>query len=64
MAYIINPDKCVMCDSCRTACPQNAIKAHDTEKTYVINPNLCNDCRNMSAVRCVPQCPSEAIAKA
>ena len=64
MAFTINPDACVMCDSCRTACPRNAIKAHETEKTYVIDGDLCNDCSNMSAVRCVPQCPSEAIKKA
>jgi ferredoxin len=61
MAYRIVPDLCVVCDACRLACPRNAISAHVSEKTYVINADLCNDCVNMSAVRCVPQCPVDAI---
>lgn len=61
MSYTINPDLCVVCDACRLACPRNAISAHATAKTYVIDDNLCNSCQNMSAVRCVPQCPVDAI---
>lgn len=61
MAYKIDPERCVMCDACRPACPRNAIGVHKTEKTYVIDEKLCNDCQNMSAVRCVPQCPADAI---
>jgi ferredoxin len=57
----INPEKCIMCDACRPACPRNAISAHETQKTYVIDSRLCNDCKNVSAVRCVPQCPVDAI---
>jgi ferredoxin len=61
MAYRIDPKRCIMCDACRPACPRNAIGAHETEKTYVIDEKLCNDCQNISAVRCVPQCPVDAI---
>lgn len=60
--FKIIPDRCVMCDACRPVCPRNAISAHVTDKTYVIDSN-CNDCSNMGAVRCVPQCPTDAIAK-
>jgi len=61
--YIIKPDLCVMCDACRPVCPRNAISAHAIEKTYVVDAELCNDCANMGAVRCVPQCPTDAIIK-
>lgn len=61
LTYWIDPGKCVVCDACRPVCPRNAISAHATEKTYVIDPNLCNNCQNISAVRCVPQCPTDAI---
>lgn len=61
MKHTIDPNVCVMCDACRPACPRNAISVHETDTTYVIDPKLCNNCQNMSAVRCVPQCPVDAI---
>jgi ferredoxin len=64
MSHMIKEDVCVVCDACRPACPRNAISAHETKKTYVIDPRLCNDCQNVSAVRCVPQCPVDAIVPA
>lgn len=57
----IVPDRCVLCDACRTACPRFAISLHAVEPTYVVDPGLCNGCHNMSSVRCVPQCPTDAI---
>jgi len=57
----IDPNKCVMCDACRLACPRNAISVHKTEATYLIDEDDCNNCQNMSAVRCIPQCPTDAI---
>lgn len=57
----IEPAKCVVCDACRPLCPRNAISAHATDTTYVIDPALCNNCQNVSAVRCIPQCPTNAI---
>jgi|GEM_PF-474875 len=57
----IDPDKCVVCDACRPLCPRNAISAHANDSTYVIDASLCNNCQNISAVRCVPQCPTNAI---
>lgn len=59
--YAIVPDRCVLCDACRTACPRFAISVHETAPTYVIDPNECNGCNNMSSVRCIPQCPTDAI---
>lgn len=59
--HSIKADACVMCDACRLACPRNAISVHKTEATYVIDENECNNCQNMSAVRCIPQCPVDAI---
>jgi ferredoxin len=62
--HLIKPDLCTLCDACRVVCPRNAISVHQTENTYIINEDECNDCNNMSAVRCVPQCPTDAIFKA
>jgi ferredoxin len=62
MSYYIVPEKCIMCDACRPVCPRNAISAAEVEKTYIIDSGLCNDCQNVSHVRCVPQCPVDAIA--
>lgn len=61
-SHVISPDLCVICDACRLACPRNAISVHETEKTYVIDADACNNCQNMSAVRCIPQCPVDAIS--
>jgi ferredoxin len=64
MAHRIDSEKCVSCDACRLMCPRNAISNAETEKTYVIDPILCNDCSNLSSVRCVPHCPVDAIVRA
>jgi len=61
--HTIIADKCVQCDACRLACPTWAISNAPVEKTYVIDTNKCNDCANMSAVRCVPHCPVDAIIR-
>jgi ferredoxin len=63
MAHKIN-DNCNLCDACRLQCPRNAIFIADTGKIYVIDGELCNDCANLSAVRCVPHCPVNAISPA
>lgn len=57
-------ENCVLCDACRPQCPRNAISIAEHGKSYVIDRNLCNDCTNLSAVRCVPHCPVGAISKA
>lgn len=64
MAHSIVPDLCVQCDACRLACPRWAISNAATENTYIIDADACNDCSNMSAVRCVPHCPVDAIVAA
>ena len=62
MAHKIDPAKCNLCDACRLQCPRNAISIAETDKTYVIDQKLCNDCKNLSTVRCVPHCPVNAIS--
>jgi ferredoxin len=62
MAHKIN-EKCNLCDACRLQCPRNAISIAKSEKIYVINSDLCNDCENLKEVRCVPHCPVDAIVK-
>lgn len=54
MAYVINPEKCMACGTCKGECPQDAIQEGDV---YSIDPNLCIDCGT-----CAEACPCEAIA--
>ena len=54
MAYVINPEKCMACGTCKGECPQDAIQEGDV---YSIDPNLCVDCGT-----CAEACPCEAIA--
>lgn len=63
MSYKIN-EKCNLCDACRLQCPRNAISIAENGKVYTIDDALCNDCVNLSSVRCVPHCPVGAIDKA
>ena len=63
MSHKIN-EKCVSCDACRPVCPRNAISNAETEKTYVIDARLCNDCSNLPFVHCIPHCPVGAIVPA
>lgn len=63
MAYKIT-NKCNLCDACRLQCPRNAISIAENGKTYVIDEKRCNNCANLSAVRCVPHCPVDAIVAA
>jgi len=44
MAYKIIAEKCIQCDACRLECPRNAITNADSESTYVIDQEKCNDC--------------------
>jgi ferredoxin len=61
VAHTIDSNKCNLCDACRLQCPRNAISAAASDKTYVIDSGLCNDCVNLSTVRCAPHCPVDAI---
>jgi ferredoxin len=66
MAHKIITEKCVSCDACRLACPTYAISNEQSAKSYMIDPNRCNDCSNLPVPepRCVPHCPVDAIVKA
>lgn len=61
MTYAIDPSKCNLCDACRTQCPRNAIAIAESDKTYEIDTQRCNNCVNLSLVRCVAHCPESAI---
>ena len=61
MSYRIDAVKCTSCDACRLQCPRNAIAIAFKEKTYVIDASLCNECANVSSIRCVSHCPESAI---
>lgn len=63
MAYKIS-EQCNLCDACRLQCPRNAISIAESGTIYTIDEDLCNDCANLSAVRCVPHCPVDAISQA
>jgi pyruvate formate lyase activating enzyme len=47
-------DKCIHCDQCLQACPENAIQL--TEKTLSVDRSLCNNCG-----KCTKVCNSEAL---
>ena len=53
MAYVINPETCISCGACESACPMNCISK--TEKCYVIDKEKCIDCATCAGV-----CPVEA----
>ena len=54
MAYVINPDLCMACGTCKDECPTGTINQGDV---YTIDPNVCIDCGTCAGV-----CPAEAIA--
>ena len=50
-------DDCIGCGACEVACPQDAIaQGDDFLVVYVIDPLLCNDCRD-----CVAICAVDAL---
>lgn len=52
----VNPEECLGCEACLSACPNSAITMVD-EKA-VIDQNLCDAC-----LTCIDACPAEAIKK-
>jgi ferredoxin len=56
MAHKIDPELCISCGACETACPEEAISEGD--ETYVIDPDKCTDCAT-----CEEECPQEAISQ-
>ena len=54
MAYKINPDKCVGCGACKSACPMEAISEKGDK--CEIDAAKCVDCGT-----CASQCPNEAL---
>ena len=59
MAYQIG-EECIACDACRPACPVGAARAG--EPVYVIDPDRCNDCRDVAEIPfCLAVCPVDCI---
>ncbi|MBN2223794.1 MAG: 4Fe-4S binding protein [Deltaproteobacteria bacterium] len=57
MSYKIT-DECIMCGSCESECPVNAISEGDD--MYKIDPDTCTDCGSCADVCPVDACvPSE-----
>ncbi|HHU93397.1 MAG TPA: 4Fe-4S binding protein [Halanaerobiaceae bacterium] len=54
MAHVIS-DECIMCGSCESECPVDAISQGDTQ--YEIDADLCIDC-----AACAEVCPVDAIS--
>ncbi|WP_372882459.1 4Fe-4S binding protein [Psychromonas sp.] len=54
MALQIGKD-CFSCYACETVCPEGAISI--AANTFVINPNLCNECSDIKSPRCMAICP-------
>lgn len=53
MAYRIDEDTCILCGSCESECPVQAIEQGDP--AYVIDEDSCIDCGSCAAV-----CPVDA----
>ena len=52
--HVIDPEICIRCHSCESACPIGAIE-HD-ERNVVVKADACNFCMN-----CIPVCPTGSI---
>ncbi len=56
MAYKVNPDVCVNCGACESACPVGAISEQNDKRS--IDAGKCIDCGS-----CAGTCPVSAIAQ-
>lgn len=53
-------NRCIQCDNCRLACPENAILVHDN--TFSIETwacTLCNICVELCPVDCIKEITEE-----
>ncbi|WP_429617543.1 YfhL family 4Fe-4S dicluster ferredoxin [Serratia sp. 2723] len=54
--------KCIYCDICRPACPNNAISVGSDY--YQIDPDLCTECiGHYDEPQCQQVCPVECISR-
>lgn len=56
-AAIVDPDKCVLCLTCRRICPHGAIEVDDDRKAATVSVVTCRRCG-----ACAAECPAKAIS--
>lgn len=54
-------DKCFSCYACETVCPAGAIA--NTGSSFVIDPALCSECKDLDIPRCIAICPEPDVIK-
>ncbi|WP_415226489.1 4Fe-4S binding protein [Psychromonas sp.] len=52
-------DDCFACYACETVCPAGAISCQG--ETFVINPALCSECKDIEFPRCIAICPEPGV---
>ena len=62
MANKIDAEECINCAACEPECPNSAIS--EASDTYVIDPNLCDECAATGGESRALRCPVDAITKA
>lgn len=55
-------EECISCGACEPECPRSAISEGD--KIFVIDPNVCTECKDEGGPKCVAVCPVDCIKKA
>lgn len=60
MTYTIK-DGCTACDSCRPACPRQAIQLNPDAEGYWIDPTLCDGCPDLEIPACVTACDLDQL---
>ena len=54
-------EECINCGACEPECPQKAIA--EDEELFVIDPGLCDECKDLDGHPCVDVCPVECIVE-
>ena len=57
---VINNDVCQKCGKCVIECANIAIRKND-DGNYIIDPSLCNNCKDSLDIECIRHCTFKAI---